>query len=217
MTESDLYYIDALIKAGIIKGSVLELGAGYGGKTCKEVVLKNGFMYCSTDIQPSDGLDYVADFSDRGNLNEVFGGRKFDAVFVLNVLEHTFDPVAIIDNALSLVKGGGVLVIITPAVWPLHGYPIDCNRLLPNFYEEFAKRRPCELFREYFNYIGYGKVDDYSDECSGYRLPFPNDGKGLKYWWSRIIHKLFNTCGRSMSFPSHVAIGAVFVRNDDET
>lgn len=209
MTGPDLEYIKLLLNSGVITGPVLELGAGYGGNTCRGLIESAGFVYEPTDMFPSDGVQYVADFSDKKNVAEIFGGRQYATVLVLNILEHTFDPVAILDNALSLVEQDGKLVIITPAVWTLHNYPIDCNRLLPNWYERYSETRACALLPDYFHYVGFGKVGDFIDQGGNYQFPPPSPVNSLKALWSRSVHKLFNTYGRGMAFPCHIAIGAV--------
>ena len=45
---------------------------------------------------------------------------------------------------------GGALLVVTPAIWPLHRYPIDSCRLLPDRYETFAARAVIELLPEHF-------------------------------------------------------------------
>lgn len=214
MTGPDLEYIKTLVKSGIMIGPVLELGAGYGGNTCRELIEQADLEYEATDIFPSEGVKYVADFTDQKNVSKVFGDQRYGTVLCLNILEHTFDPAAILDNSLSLIRKGGRLVVITPAVWTLHNFPIDCSRLLPNWYEEYAKSRQCVLIREYFYYVGYGSVANFVDKDGNYQFPLPCPIGSFKYWWSRFIHKAFNTSGRGMAFPSHIAIGCVFANED---
>lgn len=209
MTEPDLDYIKLLLQSGIIAGPVLELGAGYGGNTCRSLIEGAGFVYEPTDMFPADGVQYVADFSDKQNVAQIFGGRQYSTVLVLSILEHTFDPLTILDNALALVEQGGKLVVITPAVWSLHNYPIDCNRLLPNWYERYSETRACTLLPDYFHYVGFGKVREFIDHKGNYQFPPPAPTSGLKALWSRSIHKVFNTYGRGMAFPCQIAIGAV--------
>lgn len=210
LTESDAGYIETLIKDGVLSGPVLELGAGYGGATCRELIANSGLEYYATDMVASEGVAYVADFSNPANIADVFGSNQFGCVLVLNVLEHTFSPITILDCALSLVRSGGKLVVITPAIWTLHNFPIDCYRLLPNWYEQFAVTRRCDLLPQYFNYVGYGRVNNYIDQDGNYQFPSPAADSKFKYWRSRVIQKIFNTYGRGMAFSSHVAIGAVY-------
>ncbi len=133
----------------------------------------------------------------------------FGSVLILNVLEHTFDPIRVLDNAATLLRPGGTLVSLTPSVWPLHNYPMDAWRILPNFYEEYAKRRGHELLESWFEYVGFGLVANFRNPDGSYCYPPPSRA-GFRRWFSRAVHKVFNTYGRSMLQPSHVAVAAVF-------
>ena len=214
MTSADLLYIKRLIQERIITGPVLELGAGYGGVTCKELVDAEGLTYHATDIVPCRGVDYVANFECEDVLRCFPRNIGFGSILILNVLEHTFNPIQILDNARKLLRPDGVLIIITPCVWPIHNYPLDCYRLLPNFYERYAESRQMHLDRQRFEYLGFGRVASNLEEAGTYRFPPP--AQGIRYWKSRVIHRVFNTFGRGMSAPSHVAIGAILHMTDTQ-
>lgn len=210
MVEADLEYIRRLIAAGLISGPVVELGAGYGGATSRAVVEAAGLRYVGTDMAAGEGVDYVANFEKADDML-VFGStERFGSVLILNVLEHAFDPISILDNATTLLRPGGTVVVLTPAVWPLHNYPMDAWRILPNFYEEYAKRRRVRLLDSHFEYVGYGPVAAHRNQDSTYAFP-PPAKPGWHTWFSRAVHKGFNTFGRAMFLPSHVAVAAVFV------
>lgn len=214
MTEHDVLYIRRLIDKNIITGPVLELGAGYGGDTCKQLIAGEGLQYHSTDITFSQGVDYVADFESDDIFTYFSDNVKFKTVLILNVLEHTFNPIRVLDNARKLLDQDGRLVVITPCVWVLHDYPIDCYRMLPNFYERYAETRKMILDPTYFEYLEHGLIASNRDANGDYRLPLPS--VGFSYWKSRVVHRLFNTFGRGMYCPSHVAIGAVISMNDQK-
>jgi len=211
MTKNDVAYVTALLERGLIHGRVLELGAGYGGETCRILVEKHGCSYSATDVAPSSGVSFVADFADTDSVRRAFGDATFDTVLVLNVLEHTFDPVRIVDNALGLVADGGAVVVVAPAAWTLHDYPIDCCRLLPHWYEQYASSRDVELPADVFQYLGRGPVGAFKDNTGAYQFPLPTS-ETVHYWWSKAVQRAFGTFGRGMSYPSHLAIGAVFVK-----
>ena len=213
MVNADLAYVERLIRSGTLCGPVLELGTGYEGETCRSLVQGSGLLYYGTDLQRGRQVDFVADFerpADMAVFNEV---GPFGAILVLNVLEHTFDPIRVLDNAATLLKPGGALVLLTPAVWPLHSFPFDSWRVLPDFYREYARRRGMRLLHEYFEYIGVGKVEEFRDTQGNPSLPPPSSRPwGLLF--GRAVHKCFNTFGRSMFQPSHVAVGVVLLAPD---
>jgi len=212
MIQNDLIFVEKLLKNGIITSPLLELGSGYGGETCRDLILENKVQYFGTDMQSGVGVDFVANFEDSPEkVKSVFTSiGEFSTILVLNVLEHTFDPIKVLDNVLELLKPGGICVIITPTLWPLHNYPYDCYRINPNFYEEYCRRRNLQLLTDYFEYIGFGKIKDLTDSQNNYQYPLPYALKSKNsILMSKFVHKLFNTYGRSMFFPSHVAVGCV--------
>jgi SAM-dependent methyltransferase len=210
MVGGDLAYIRRLIADNVIKGPVLELGVGYGGGTSRSVIEAAGLRYYGTDLSGGEGVDYQADFERPEDMVVFQPIVPVGSILILNVLEHTFDPIRVLDNAASLLRTGGALVVSTPAVWPLHNYPMDAWRMLPNFYEEYANRRGFKLLEKYFDYVGFGPVTDYRNPDATYSFP-PPAKPGVRYWLSRAIHWTFNTFGRSMFQPSHIAVGAVFL------
>lgn len=210
MEHGDLTFVRRLIADKVISDPVLELGTCYGGATCRPLIEAAGLRYYGTDMTRGEGSDYEANFERPGDMTVFRDIAPFGSILILNVLEHTFDPIKVMDNAATLVRPGGSVVVSSPAIWPLHNYPMDAWRVLPNFYEEYAKRRRLKLLEDYFQYLGVGPVTSYRNGDSTYSFP-PPCKPGIRYWFSRIIHKGFNTFGRSMFQPSHVAVGAVFL------
>ena len=204
MVDEDLAYVQRLLAAGVVKGRVLELGTGYAGATCRRVVGAAGLEYLGTDLAAGPGVDVPADFESPADMDRFTPHRPFGTVLILNVLEHTFDPIRVLDNARTLVQPGGHLVVLTPTVWPLHNYPMDAWRLMPNFYEEYSRRRGLHLADEHFEYVGRGPVRDHRNPDGTYRLPRPPRW----HWSGRAVHRLFNTFGRGMEAPTHVATAA---------
>lgn len=209
MVGSDVEFIKKCLGAGLIQPPCLELGVGYHGPNNKDIIKTGGIEYFGTDITGGAAVDYVVDFEESAEtIREKLKGKQFGSVLVLNVLEHTFNPIKVLDNIFSIVRPKGTCIVITPTVWPLHDFPRDCWRINPNFYEEYCRRRSLNLLTDYFEYIGFYRVQERTDSAGSYVLPAParTDFKSLK---SRVVHKLFNTCGRAMFFPSHVATGVV--------
>jgi SAM-dependent methyltransferase len=209
MIPADVDYIWRLTAAKIIDGPVLELGAGYGGETSRQVIESAALKYYGTDLTPGSGVDFAADFERAEDMRIFRSVAPFGTVLILNVLEHTFDPIRILDNALTLIRPGGHLVVLTPAIWSLHNYPMDAWRILPNFYEEYAKRRELHLINDHFEYVGFGPVQEFKNSDGTYRFPPPCDSP-VRTLASRVIHKAFNTFGRSMFYPNHISVVASF-------
>jgi SAM-dependent methyltransferase len=208
MIENDVKYIKKLLESRLLYSPCLELGTGYEGETNRNLLQSAGLSYFGTDIVSGNNVDYVVDFEDSTQVGIQFNSIQFNSILVLNVLEHTFDPIRVLDNVFSILAPNGTCVIITPTVWPLHDYPFDCWRINPNFYEQYCKRRGLNLLYEYFEYIGFNNVKESLDASRAYCLPKPAKSK-FQLMKSKVTHKLFNTFGRGMFFPSHVATGCI--------
>ena len=48
MTGPDVQFVEELLGSGLVLDPVLELGAGYGGSTCRELVTRSGRAYTCT-------------------------------------------------------------------------------------------------------------------------------------------------------------------------
>jgi hypothetical protein len=209
MVPADLEYLRSLLKRNILRGPLLELGAGLPEHSARAAVLEHGLEYVSSDIEGQ--VDVRADFGDDDEVKRAFASRPpFGSLLIMNVLEHTFEPVRVLDNAMSLLEPGGICVVLTPTVWPIHSYPIDCWRILPDFYATYADKRGHELVWETFEFVGIGPVGNGKRKTKNVQLPPPAKSPAHALY-SRIVHKAFNTMGRSMFMPSHVAT-AVAIR-----
>jgi hypothetical protein len=173
--------------------------------SARAIVEQAGLAYVGTDLEGE--VDVHADFSDLAAVRAAFADRPpFGTALVFNVLEHTFDPIRVLDHVFSLLAPGAHCAVLTPTVWPLHSYPIDCWRILPDFYLEYARRNGHELLRETFEYVGLAPVMAGQSSPS----PLPKPGRSPAHLlYSRIVHKLFDTTGRGMLMPSLVATATV--------
>jgi SAM-dependent methyltransferase len=211
MTGPDLQYVEELLARGLVGDPVLELGAGYGGATCRERVEASGRRYVATDVGAGPGVDVVADF-ESGNGCEAAAARgPFGTVLVLNVLEHVLEPAAVLDNALRILVPGGTLVTVTPCAWPVHRWPVDCARLLPDWHRRYAATRGLALDEATFRYVGYGPVGAFRSRSGEERLPPAGSGRALHRAYSRLVHGLFFTFGRETQHEPRIAVGAVYM------
>ena len=207
MTDPDRDYLRKLINAGQVLSPCLELGARYADLTMRPDIVASGIAYVGTDLVEGGNVDVIADFGDSPALIQSVFARyaPFGTVVIANVLEHTFNPIQVLDNALALIRPRGTCITVTPAVWPLHGFPQDYWRINPDFYRRYAIERGINFLEQYFEYVGVGAISSKDDAT----LPAPA-AKRFQFWKSKVVHRALNTFGRGMMFPSHVAIGAVF-------
>jgi SAM-dependent methyltransferase len=57
---------------------------------------------------------------------------SYDLVLCTQVLEHCDNPQAIVDECHRVLKPGGTLILTVPSVYPVHGYPADNWRFMPD-------------------------------------------------------------------------------------
>jgi len=99
--------------------NILELGA-------RKVNQRHRFAgpgeYVVFDILEDDDVDVVGDIH---CLSAYFEEERFDAVFMISVLEHLAIPWKAILEINKVMKPGGLLFISTHPVWPPHALPWD--------------------------------------------------------------------------------------------
>jgi 2-polyprenyl-3-methyl-5-hydroxy-6-metoxy-1,4-benzoquinol methylase len=93
----------------------LDIGSGYG--TVTEELIKRGFKVYAVEINKK-AIDilrergfivYERDITKPLSINE-----KFDVVLLLDVLEHVFDPLFLLNEAKSVTKPEGYIIITVP-------------------------------------------------------------------------------------------------------
>src|ERR1700730_10686356 len=137
MVKNDYMFFGRCFELGLVKGPLLEIGSmaieGQRGNICQEAHKLAISPAFGVDLAPGPGVDYVADFSVSP---EEFRWQfdKFATAVVFNVLEHTFDPITILRNAICCVQPRGTILLVVPTVWPLHDFPKDHCRLMPHWF-----------------------------------------------------------------------------------
>ena len=104
-----------------------------------------GLKVINVDLQESEGVDLVMDFSVDSNTAKL---RNFgaDVLLVSNLLEHVADFRSVAMSISEIVPTGGHLVLTGPYLYPHHPDPID-NGFRPN------KREIRALFEDQFEFL----------------------------------------------------------------
>ena len=208
--SGDFAFLRDLIGRGLVAGPVLEVGsrawqgeAGNARRECESA----GIAWEGTDIADGPGVDFVLDILDSSAVTAV--GRRWPSVLLFNLLEHVYDPIRALENAMSLVAPGGVAVVVGPAVWQLHDYPRDYWRPMPDFYTEFAERNGHEVVDEAVVWIVEGRpvpVGRFTRDGQK-KLPSISRPGVFEVWgrpsayWSRAVHAALRTVGRRTPYP----------------
>src|SRR2546423_6417950 len=99
MVEGDVDFIRRCLGASVIQSHCLELGVGYGGPNNKRLIQDAGIEYVGTDFVANESVDVCVNFEDSSEqVGAALGDVKYGSVLALNVLEHTFDPIRVLDN-----------------------------------------------------------------------------------------------------------------------
>ncbi len=126
------------IELNAIKKNDLILSVGSGGQVGDRIKAKAtlvGAIVHETDIDPNRKPDIVADICKWHEL------EKYDHIFILEVLEHTHDPKAAVENLYLSLKPQGRLSLSVPFIFPIHDSPYDFFRFteygLKNLFSNF--------------------------------------------------------------------------------
>jgi SAM-dependent methyltransferase len=106
-------------------GRILDVGAQY----CPYYPLfeEKCESYTSMDIVDTPIVDLVCNAEEM----PVEDG-SYDLVLCTQVLEHCEHPQRIVDECYRVLKPGGTLIVTVPSVYPMHGYPADNWRFMPD-------------------------------------------------------------------------------------
>ena len=115
-------------------------------KGAKESFLASRVL--TADIDRDSGADYIIDIC-MNNENKI-PNETFDIVVCTEVLEHTLNPFAAVNEIHRILKNNGLLLMTTPFNFRIHGPLPDCWRftehgikaLLTDF--EIVKIQPLE-------------------------------------------------------------------------
>ena len=103
-----------------LSGRVLDLG---GRKGSAYYQLFTGDFSITTANLSSDS-DIVCDFEQPLPIES----EKYDAVLLINVLEHIFEYRQLLGEVARVLRPGGMVIIVVPFLFPYHASPDDFHR-----------------------------------------------------------------------------------------
>jgi len=115
----------------------LEVGVwtAFGAVRTEELRAGDGLAeFIRLDSDPEVECDVVADAESLP-----FAAGSIDRVASNSVLEHTAHPQRVVEETLRVLRPGGVMVVVVPSVWWLHGYPHDYVRLTPMWFQRVCR------------------------------------------------------------------------------
>jgi ubiquinone/menaquinone biosynthesis C-methylase UbiE len=111
------------------KGILLDIGCG--NKPYFKLFQPYVKKYIGLDFQDTAGericnADVIGDA-----LGLPFDNNYFDTVLSTEVLEHVPEPQKMFHEIFRVLKPGGILILSTPLLWPIHEAPYDYFRYTP--------------------------------------------------------------------------------------
>lgn len=99
---------------------ILDIGAGRGDFAA----IYGERHVVALDIYPYPEIDIVCDLTQANP----FRPGAFDAIVLMNVLEHVYDTHALLESIAAMLTDGGVLIAAIPFMVKMHQTPIDYVR-----------------------------------------------------------------------------------------
>jgi len=224
VVSGDLAYLAEMIKRNLVRGRVLEIGSfnrqGIVEGNAQSTCVAAGLDWTGTDIESGPGVSFVLDIFDEHEIER--RESSWDVVLLFNILEHVYDPISALRNALRLVGPSGCCVVCAPAVWELHDFPADYWRPLPDFYREFARREGITVPDAAMRWIVGDRLLPVETLADGKQKLLPSKRTGDHVWssrrntWSRIVHRVAHTTGRDMFFP-YSGLGVVITKTPPQS
>lgn len=90
------------------------------------------------NIEVVNGVDIMANAEDLGG---IIKDESFDRVLCISVLEHTKQPIKIVENIRKILKKDGLVIVSVPFIMSLHDTPQD--------YWRFTRYGLIELFKDF--------------------------------------------------------------------
>jgi SAM-dependent methyltransferase len=126
--QANWHFLQAQISRLPVGSVILDVGAGRGDFAD----LLQGRPSIALEIYPYPEVDVVCDLT----LTNPFRPSSFDAILLMNVLEHVYDAHALLASLSSLLRPGGVLLVAVPFMVKMHQVPVDYAR-----YTHYALQR----------------------------------------------------------------------------
>lgn len=105
-----------------LTGKVLDLGGD--ARSEYRTLFSGDFAITTVNILPEAEPDILADLEKPLPIPDA----SYDAVLLINVLEHVFEYRALLNECARVVRPGGAIVIVVPYLFPYHASPSDFHR-----------------------------------------------------------------------------------------
>lgn len=134
--------------------TVLDIGGLDVNGSYRQIFSHPNVRYIAADLGPGPGVDVVL----RDAYSLPFTDRSIDMVVSGQTFEHCPRFWDMAREMGRVLKPGGQLALICPSEGPIHRYPVDCYRFLPDSMEVIAEVAGLDLM-----YVEHGAVAPWRD------------------------------------------------------
>jgi len=120
---------------------VLDVGGADLNGSYRPLFSDRPYEYVSADMEPGPGVDLVL----QAPYELPYEDSEIDVVISGQMLEHCEFFWLAFQEMVRVVKPNGFIFLIAPSGGPIHRFPVDCYRFLPDAYEALAKYTNCRL------------------------------------------------------------------------
>lgn len=127
------YQVDRFLNLTFQNRSADDSIIDVGGRRARQrgfyerIYLKDNITY--VNIDPSTDPDIVCDAT-----SIPVDDNSYSAALCCEVLEHVFDPKAVLKEMRRIVKPGGFIYVVVPFMYPVHADPDDYGRYTDSFW-----------------------------------------------------------------------------------
>lgn len=120
-------------QVGALKDGALLLDVGAGRGDFADLLQSRNYL--ALDVYPYPEVDLVCDLTST----IPFRSESFDAILLMNVIEHVFDTQALLSSLTGILKSEGALIVAIPFMVKMHQVPIDYLRYTHFALEKIGK------------------------------------------------------------------------------
>jgi SAM-dependent methyltransferase len=155
---------------------ILDVGAGRGDFAG----LFPGRNYLALDVYPYPEVDIACDLTQSNPFREA----SFDAVLLMNVLEHVYDTRALLTSLAAILKPGGALIAAIPFLVKMHQEPVDFVRYTHYALERLGPQHGLDLeslegFYDPISLLGEG--------IGNLKWAVLPENRGLRHYAGRVL------------------------------
>ncbi len=194
-------FLESVIQSLPLEAIVLDFGAGHGDFS--EIL--NSHVHIALDVFPYDEVDLVCDL---GKIVP-FKKKSFDAIILMNVLEHIPQPQNLMKTLTGLLRPSGKLIISVPFLLKLHQQPYDFFRYSHYQLENLGREAGLDMLKieGYYDPILFFKESVHNIQC--YVLP------GLPLILRKTSRVILGVISAFVSVIKYL-IGSGYVRNPED-